>query len=260
MAVIKWTRSDYIRLGKAVANFNKKRRELLNLGEKPYLPNEFNYKDLKETIKTRSQLRSTINSLKRFMKENAEKPVTLEGGQVVSRWEKNENKILKSKAIRQLNRRLKKLAEPTKYGFSLLQMGTGEVEAIRSTIGSLRKLEQKTGFEYKRIHVRLEELGRSDYNTIKAIIYRENFMKAFKSYTNVDGYKLLLRKFNSIKSPEEFFKFIQKSSVFSDIYLYYDKNKGLTYGNFKGDQDRFNYGLEELRNSRRRKKKVNEEI
>lgn len=70
---------DYITLGKAVSNFNKKIREIRNEENKLYLPEEQNYKDIRNEIVTRSQLNSVINSLRRFSKEGAEELYTTKG-------------------------------------------------------------------------------------------------------------------------------------------------------------------------------------
>lgn len=70
---------DYISLGKAVSNFNKKIREIRNEENKLYLPEEQNYKDIRNEIVTRSQLKNIINSLRRFSKEGAEELYTTKG-------------------------------------------------------------------------------------------------------------------------------------------------------------------------------------
>lgn len=63
---IRWKRGDYIRLGKAVSEFNKeinKNRSVLN---ELYLPEKVNYKELRDSIQTREGLNAYINSLKRI--------------------------------------------------------------------------------------------------------------------------------------------------------------------------------------------------
>lgn len=68
---IRWTRSDYARLGRAISDFNKKIKELETEENKLYLPESRNYKLEKKDIQTRAELNRVINSLKRFSNEGA---------------------------------------------------------------------------------------------------------------------------------------------------------------------------------------------
>ena len=52
---ISWKRGDFIKLGQAVAKFNKKVNELNREEKKLYLPETINYKEAKENITTRVQ-------------------------------------------------------------------------------------------------------------------------------------------------------------------------------------------------------------
>ena len=87
---IKWQQKDYLSLGRAVANFNKKINELQSEEKKLYLPELKNYKDIKENIQTRSELNRVINSLKRFSKEGAEDLYTTKAGEQITKWERQE--------------------------------------------------------------------------------------------------------------------------------------------------------------------------
>lgn len=64
--LIRWNRSDYVTLGKAISNFNKKRNQLLNEVEEKFLPHSYNYKEQKDRIKTRRELNRFIKELKKF--------------------------------------------------------------------------------------------------------------------------------------------------------------------------------------------------
>lgn len=64
--LIRWNRSDYVTLGKAISNFNKKRNKLLNEVEEKFLPHSYDYHTQKERIKTRRELNRFIKELKKF--------------------------------------------------------------------------------------------------------------------------------------------------------------------------------------------------
>lgn len=70
---IRWKRGDYIKLGKAVAHFNKVKNEVVKLDNtiEKFLPDTQEYSTLKKQIKTRPELNRVINSLKSFSKENS---------------------------------------------------------------------------------------------------------------------------------------------------------------------------------------------
>lgn len=73
---IRWKQGDYITLGKAVANFNRKINKLNAEEKKLYLPDTLNYEEEKMLITTRRQLNNLVNSLKRFSIEGAEEKMT----------------------------------------------------------------------------------------------------------------------------------------------------------------------------------------
>lgn len=81
------------------------------------MPEERNYKDIRNEIVTRSQLKNIINSLKRFSREGAEELYTTKGGKEITVWENRENQILKRNAMRTLNADLKALEVPRKIWF-----------------------------------------------------------------------------------------------------------------------------------------------
>ena len=91
---------------------------------------------------------------------------------------------------------------------------------------------------------------------VKATIYRENFMKALENSKEMEGYDLLVKRLNRIKNPVNFYNYVRKSDVMSDIFVYYKQGDGLVYGEFSSEQDRFNKGLEELGIVEEEKKKL----
>ena len=76
--MIRWKKGDYISLGRAVADFNRKIEKLEKTKKKLYLPEKANYENLKENILTRKELDRVINSLKDFKQKGAEKLITTE--------------------------------------------------------------------------------------------------------------------------------------------------------------------------------------
>lgn len=155
--LIRWKKGDYIRLGQAVANFNKKVKAL-QVDEKDYLPDLQNYKDLKEDIYSRKELNRVINSLKNFSKKGAEDLYTTEGGEELTKWEFKEINKARNRAIKSLT--LEKIE--IEQGRKSIGMGDERLASIEGTLNSFENLENKKGYEFKRLKTRILTLGETD--------------------------------------------------------------------------------------------------
>lgn len=214
---INWKKGDYISLGKAVSNFNKKIKELETEENKLYLPEPISYNDLKQNITTRKELNRMINSLRRFQRPDATLIYETEAGEKLIKWEKQEIDISRRVATRRLNQEYQALSEPSFGGFSRLQMGSVRAREIEASLKSFRKLEQKVGAEFSRIKKSILSQGRSDYSMKRSITYRENYIEEMKKYKDFENYDKLMKKLESIKNPESFYKFVSKNELTKDL-------------------------------------------
>lgn len=121
-SLINWKKGDYISLGKAVSNFNKKINKLQQEENRLYLPNIIEYKEAKENITTRAELNRLINSLRRFQREGAEDLYKTQAGEEMTKWERKELGIQSRIAQTRLKNELKQLQTPFESGFSKAQM------------------------------------------------------------------------------------------------------------------------------------------
>ena len=241
-SLINWKKGDYIKLGQAVAKFNKRIKELERI-DVNYLPDLKDYKELKDEILSRNELNRVLRSLRKFSKEGMTKPVDLPSGNTITAWEYSEVKKARNLTIKRLEQ--EKLA--IKLGEKYVGMGDERIDIIDSNISNIQSFETLKDFEFKDTKERVLKLGSSDYELKKVMIYRENFMKSLTEMSTYDNYDLLVEKLDKIKNPIKFFEFIQKSDTLSDLFLYYsDKATAQTYGGFASNQDAFNYALEEL--------------
>ena len=214
---IRWKHGDYIRLGKAVSDFNKKINELQAEENKLYLPDTINYTEAKENITTRSELNRLINSLRRFKREGAEDLYTTEAGEQITKWERRELGIQSRIAQTRLRAELKELNKPLESGFSRVQMGSQRAREIESQIRNLKQIENKKGYEFRRLKERIQNLGTSDYIMRKAMLYRENYVKELEKYSHLDNYEKLVEKFNSLKNPVSFYKYMSQNELTKDL-------------------------------------------
>lgn len=234
---IRWKRGDYIKLGKAVSDFNKKINELQTEENKLYLPEKIEYKEAKENITTRSELNRIINSLRRFKREGAEELYTTEAGEQITKWERRELGIQSRIAQTRLRLELKELNKPLESGFSRVQMGSTRSREIEAQIKNLKQIENKKGYEFKRLKERIQNIGRSDYIMKKAMIYRENYLKEMEKYSHFDNYDKLMTKLNSIQNPVSFYEYVSKNELTQDLTYQSDQYYS---------QQEFNRFVEEL--------------
>lgn len=234
---IKWKKGDYISLGKAVAEFNKKINKLQKEEDLAYLPAKIDYKEARENITTRRELNRLINSLRRFQREGAEELYQTEAGELMTTWERKELGLQSRIAQTRLKQELKKLNEPIDGGFSRAEMGSARVKEIRSQIESLKQIEKKTGYEMERLKERIQRTGTSDYTMKKALTYRKNYLKEMEKYSHLDNYDKLMNKLNSISNPIAFFDFVSQDELAKD--LTYQSDEYLT-------QEAFNFFVESL--------------
>lgn len=210
---IRWSRSDYIKLGKAVSSFNKTVGNLSNSGI--VLPDLLNYNDLKSGITTRKELNRLIGSLKRFQNPMQQVGVSLEGFEV-TKWELNEVKRAKRRAERRLTGELSEIEAGS--------IGTGNTRAneIKATLESFEKFASGDLAQFKRISSSIMRQGRTDYEMKKALIFQQNFIKAYEKM----GRKEIVEFARSFRNPMNFWEAIQNSE-FMDIQLRYDVEEGL---------------------------------
>lgn len=214
---IKWKKGDYISLGKAVAEFNKKINKLQREEDLAYLPAKIDYKEAKENIATRKELNRLINSLKRFQREGAEELYETEAGEEMTVWERKELGIQSRIAQTRLKQELAKLNEPLESGFSRAEMGSERVKEIKARIEKFKQIEKKKGYEFTRLKEQISTAGVSDYTMKKATVFRKNYMDNLEKYSHLDNYDKLIKKLQSISNPISFYEFVSQDELAGDL-------------------------------------------
>lgn len=215
---IKWRKGDYISLGKAVSQFNRKINELQKEESRNYLPDTLNYTDIKENITTRRELQRVINSLRRFKEEGAEDLYRTQAGEEITKWERRELGIESRTAQIRLTKELKNLYTP-KQGekFSRAQMGSIRVREIEAQLKNLKQIESKKGYQFERLKQRIHNIGTSDYNMRRALTFRNNYINEMKKYSHLKNYELLKEKMESLSNPVDFYEFVKDKELVKDL-------------------------------------------
>lgn len=214
---INWKRGDYITLGKAISQFNKKINELQQEENKNYLPDLINYKDIKENITTRNELNRVIKSLRRFKEEGSEEIYITKAGEEITKWERKELSIQSRIAQRRLKKELNELGKPLETGYSRIQMGSQRARQIEAQLKNIKELETKKGYEFKRQKERIKQIGTSDYEMKKSIVYQKNYINEMEKYSHLKNYELLKIKMNSFSNPIDFYNYVKDKELVKDL-------------------------------------------
>lgn len=238
---IRWKQGDYIKLGKAVSDFNKKVKELQKIEDRSVLPALERYNYYKTGIQTRKEFNRVINSLRSFLKEGAEEIVESPSGNLITKWELKEARKGIKRGIQTLEDEIKEF-EKTKVEKPYISQ---DEKQKRAELKNLRKFDTAVGFDFKRLVWRGRKWRELDRSMKKAIQYRENYMEAFENLKGFKNYEFFKNKLEEIKNPLDFYDYIQKSEIMSDLFLWYDDNaQARVYGGFSTNEDSFNYALE----------------
>lgn len=237
-SLIRWRRGDYIRLGRAISNFNKTINEI-EVDERDVLPEVRNYKELKSSINSRKELNRVINALNRANTKNLTTTREFAGGEVVTQWEYNEINKASRRALRNLESERASILQ----GRESIGMGDERLSEIKAIEKSIDTLDTRTGRDFERVKERIFALGRSDYKLTRDKQFRENFYKALEGISNFQNYDVLKHELDKIKNPTKFYEYVKKSPVLMDLFLWYKESDSLFYGGFNDNEDAFDSTL-----------------
>lgn len=213
---IRWSRSDYISLGKAVASFNKAVGRMTDTGI--IVPEMQSYSELKSSISTRQELNRVISSMKRFTNPMEQQGVKIESGLVITKWEQNEINKAQKRATRRLTGELAGIEATSTYG-----TGISSANEINSTLEMFDRIFKSTSSnQFRRRTSVLYNRGRLDYEMNKARIFQQNFIKAYRTM----GRNEVVEIAQSFKNPMDFWNYIKDSGL-TDIQMRYDVEKGI---------------------------------
>ena len=213
---IRWQRGDYVKLGLAVSDFNKKiqrlEQEQGNLG----LPELIDYKSLKKDIVTRKELNRQLKLLRSFKEEGMEELVQLHD-ETVTVWE--QKFILKEqpKIIENIETEISQIKEKP-FG-----MGSEKYKTLKARLDAIKNFDRSL----------IRKYARTDFKMKKAIQYRENVIEQFDDLpAEFDKIKKHLLK---IKNPLNFFDEMQKSKLLQNYFDWYKSPS--SFGSFSSDEE-----------------------
>ena len=117
--MIRWKRGDYIKLGRAVSEFNKEIEKNKEIVDQVILLEKVEYKDLRDRIQTREGLNAYIDSLKRIKLPGGFDIVELENGEQITRYQKRELDSGRKSVMDSLSNQIAELEQQTKVNYKL---------------------------------------------------------------------------------------------------------------------------------------------
>lgn len=222
-SVIRWKRSDYTKLGKAVANFNRKisaATKNKNVANIDFLPELKQYKNVKDAITTRREFNRVVNSLSRINKADALDLVFTKSGEELTAWELNETKIQARTRLRQLNKEIEEFQTSNNN-----LMGNERMAEIKKEMFDIKNLETKKGYDFKKLVENIQRKGTSDWEFKMNIVFKNNYLEALKDYENQPYYDELINKIKNL-NPTEFYNMIKENNLIDFLNAdWYKKDK-----------------------------------
>lgn len=243
--IIKWNESDEKRLKQAVSSFNKKVERLSkNKNIKNVLPDTYSYEELREGIRTRSELNRRLNSLARFMKKGASKVEYINETPILA-WELNEARIEKSIAVRRYKQELEFLRSRQPHSKyykkrSRASMGSRRVREIEGILKNIKKqpfMKLSGKALYGQIE-RFHNIGTADFIARQNELYERNYFKMYnKVFKGMPQSKKLRDILRGRISANLFYKFINNiSENYGDFdFMYYQKGQREFFIKYKND-------------------------
>lgn len=206
-SLIRWKRSDYVKLGRAVANFNrqviKQKKDNIN---PDFLPELKKYKNVKDAITTRREFNRIVNNLARINKSDALDLIYLKSGQEISKWEYQETK----RQARLLERSLQKEIE--EYHITKGVMGNERIAEIKMKLNQIQSFENQPMENQKKIIKEIQKKGTSDWEFKMNITFKNNYLEALKDYENQPYYDKLVEKIRNL-NPNQFYNMIKENNL-----------------------------------------------
>lgn len=219
---IKWKRSDYSRLSHLIRKVNQKvfEIEVKHPDISGYQPDMLDYKEVKESIKTRRDLNNFINKYKRYLREGCEEIEKTSQGGVLTKWQKNEIRLFDLHENSKRARLAKKLGEKEvkiggkSTGIERAKMGDIKENDVRSRTHNIDKMNQgDINFILRLMDKKLH----SSYDDEMQHKMLENYVKGLIS----EGYSSeLLDIMNKI--PPDLFKEVVDTDEYATFSFIYD--------------------------------------
>lgn len=228
---IRWSKGDYIRLGKAVADFNRQVAANTTEANKLYLPKQIDYQALRDEIKTRQGLNAYIQQLKRINLGDSFALEKLEGGETVTRYQRREIQRALSQLVPELESKIQSEQAKTliRYGRTPTEdlpdpFKSYQQKQLEARLKDYKELFTLSGEKFKR---RAEQLmiNQTEKKYRQAYQFRKNYMKEMQKYRNMRDYWIFKKYYaDKHKDPVRFYEDLPEDDTYFPDDLYYQSD------------------------------------
>lgn len=228
---IRWRKGDYIRLGKAVAEFNRQIAANATEENKLYLPKQIDYQALKNDIKTRQGLNAYIQQLKRINLGDSFALEKLEGGETVTRYQRREIQRALSQLVPELESKIQSEQAKTliRYGRTPTEelpdpFKSYQQKQLEARLKDYKELFTLSGEKFKR---RADQLmiNQTEKKYRQAYQFRKNYMKEMQKYRNMRDYWIFKKYYaDKHKDPVRFYEDLPEDETYFLDDLYYQSD------------------------------------
>ena len=237
---IRWKQGDYIRLGRAVAEFNREIAKNETEANKLHLPQTIDYRTLRDRIQTRQGLNAYIDSLKRIKLPGAFNIEKLENGEMITSYEKKELERNRAIASKEIGDQISKLEAQTKVSLGIdadIKLPNSfkslKQKQLEGKLRDYKKLYSLTGKDFKR---RARELGinMTELKYRRAYVFRQNYMNVMsEKYSKFENYNLFTKWANRHRNPVRFYEALPDTDYYPDD-LHYQSDVTFSQEDFNG--------------------------
>ena len=224
--MIRWKHGDYIRLGKAVSNFNKEIDKNLNKTSNLILPEKIEYRELRDMIQTRKGLNAYIDSLKRIKLPGSFDVISLENGQQITKYAKNELELGRKSAINDLIERIADIEAQTKLHYKISSdvleeaYKTNKQKELEVLLNDYKNLYSLSGKTFSKRSLQLK-FNQTELKYRRAYVFKENYMNVMEEkYSDFDNYDKFVKWANSHKNPVSFYEALPDNEYYPDDLQY----------------------------------------
>lgn len=250
--MIRWSHGDYVKLGKAVSNFNKQISKNETEANRLYLPETIDYKELRDRIQTREGLNAYLQQLKRINIPGAFNLETLENGVLITKYQKGELDRSRSQAINQLTQEVAEMEKKTKADYGVYSdialpnaFKTAKQKELEAKLKDFRELYKLSGKDFKKRAKQLM-INQTELKFRRAYIFRQNYMKVMREkYSLMKDFWLFERWANKHKNPIDFFDSLPEDESYFPNDLYRHSDETLTEEEFQGYLEAIGINVEE---------------
>ena len=228
---IRWSKGDYIRLGKAVADFNRQVAANTTEANKLYLPKQIDYQALRNEIKTRQGLNAYIQQLKRINLGDSFALEKLEGGETVTRYQRREIQRALSQLVPELESKIQSEQAKTliRYGRTTTEelpdpFKSYQQKQLEARLKDYKELFTLSGEKFKR---RADQLmiNQTEKKYRQAYQFRKNYMKEMQKYRNMRDYWIFKKYYaDKHKDPVRFYEDLPEDDTYFPDDLYYQSD------------------------------------